>query len=267
MGRGLLQSNETFKSSIQSLDQNLRDMNGDKPQYSVEEELMKPAKKSRVSQAEFAQPVCTAIQIALVDTLRSFDIVPDAVVGHSSGEIAAAYASGALMASEAIIAAHHRGAVTTKQKREGAMAAIGMSWKDTEKFILPNVVVACDNSPESVTISGDADSVKTVVANVKQSQPDVLARQLQVDKAYHSYHMAEIGDHYRALIGKEVIGGQPLTPFFSSVTGQLLEGERSMGSEYWQQNLESPVRFREAVTAIVNHEVGKDAVFLEVGPH
>jgi hypothetical protein len=148
------------------------------------------------------------------------------------------------------------------------MAAIGMSWAETEKYLIPNVTISCDNSPQSVTISGDIDAVEAVTAAVKAAHPDVLARRLQVDKAYHSYHMTEIGDAYRTLIGQEVIGREPSAAlFFSSVTGNLLGGDRTISSQYWQDNLESPVRFREAITAILNHEVGKNAVFLEVGPH
>lgn len=267
MGRELLQFNETFRSSIRSLDHYLQSMAGEKPQYSIEEELKKPAKKSRLSSAELSQPLCTAIQIALVDTLKSLAIVPCAIVGHSSGEIAAAYASGALTAGEAIIATHYRGAMTTRQKRAGSMAAIRMSWKDTEKHLIPNVTIACDNSPKSVTVSGDTDAVKAVVADIQKACPDVLAKLLQVDKAYHSYHMAEIGEDYLSLIGQEVTGKEPSTFFFSSVTGKLLNRERDLGSKYRQDNLESPVRFREAVTGILNHETGKNAVFLEIGPH
>lgn len=266
MGKELLQSNETFRSSIRSLDQHLKNTLGDAP-YSIEEELLKPARKSRVNVAEFSQPLCTAVQIALVDTLRAYGVTPSAVVGHSSGEIAGAYASGALTAEEAIIAAHHRGAVTSKQKRPGSMAAIGMSWEETEKHLVPNVTIACDNSPKSVTISGDTKDVKAVVATIKKSRTDVLARLLQVDKAYHSYHMAEIGEDYLSLIGQQVTGKEPTIPFFSSVTGRLLNGERYLGSKYWKSNLESPVRFREAVTTLLMHEVGQNAVFLEVGAH
>ncbi|KAI1776601.1 fatty acid synthase S-acetyltransferase [Hypoxylon cercidicola] len=267
MGKELLQSNETFRSSIRSLDQHLKTTLDNAPPYSIEEELLKPARKSRLNAATLSQPLCTAVQIALVDTLSAYGVMPSAVVGHSSGEIAGAYASGALTAGEAIIAAHHRGAVTSKQKRPGSMAAIGMSWEDTEKHLIPNVTIACDNSPKSVTISGDTKDVKAVVAAIKKSRTDVLARLLQVDKAYHSYHMAEIGEDYLSLIGQQVTGKEPAIPFFSSVTGKLLNGERDLGSKYWKSNLESPVRFNEAVTALLKHEVGQNAVFLEVGPH
>ena len=268
MGRELLQSNVVFQSRIRSLDHHLQTIAGEKPSYSIEEELKKPPTKSRLSSAELSQPLCTAIQIALVDTLKSLAIMPSAVVGHSSGEIAAAYACGALTAEEAITVSHHRGAVTSRQKRAGTMAAIGMSWAETEKYLIPNVTISCDNSPRSVTISGDIGAVEAVVADMKAAHPDVLARRLRVDKAYHSYHMTEIGDAYRTLIDQEVIGREPSAAlFFSSVTGNLLGGDRTISSQYWQDNLESPVRFREAIMAILNHEVGKSAVFLEVGPH
>ncbi|KJF61407.1 polyketide synthase [Coccidioides immitis RS] len=206
MGQELLRSDEVFKSSIRSLDQQLQTIAGKKPHYSIEEELKKAGKQSRLSSAEFSQPLCTAIQIALVDTLKAAGIVPHAVVGHSSGEIAAAYAAGALTAKEAITVAHHRGAVAVKQERPGTMAAIGMGWREIENYLVPNVTIACDNSPKSVTISADIDAVKSVVAAIKKEQPQILARLLQVDKAYHSYHMEEIGDHYQSLIEQHDIG-------------------------------------------------------------
>lgn len=91
-----------------------------------------------------------------------------------------------------------------------------MSWGETEKYLVPNVTIACDNSPKSVTISGDIDAVKSVIATIKEKQPQTLARLLQVDKAYHSYYMKEIGEHYQILIDEEVVGRAPSAHFFSS---------------------------------------------------
>jgi acyl transferase domain-containing protein len=267
MGAELLQSNSNFKNFIKSLDNYLKIGTNGAAGYSIEEELLKPAKKSRIGDAKLSQPLCTAIQIALVSTLRSLGIVPHAVVGHSSGEIAAAYAAEAITAEEAILLAHHRGAVTARQQKAGAMAAIGLGWNDTEKYLLPGVTIACDNSPTSVTISGDADQVKAVVANIKESQPDTLARLLQVNKAYHSYHMAEIGDAYASLLDPNLKGKESAVLIFSTVTGELLNREQDLSSKYWQTNLESPVRFRGAVTEILKHYKDQQAVFLEIGPH
>ena len=269
MGRELIFSHEPFRDSIRSLDAALASSIEGGPGYSIEEELLKPGKSSRVEKAAFSQPLCTAIQIALVETLRSISITPSAVVGHSSGEIAAAFASGALTAKEAIIAAHYRGAVTKLQEREGAMAAIGMGWEDTERYLMqiPGVGIACDNSPQSVTISGDAPAVKTVVRAIKEDLPEMLARLLQVEKAYHSSHMAEIGPDYLRMMGSQVNGREPTVPFFSSVTGNRLQADCALDANYWRTNLESPVLFQSAVTSMLQHDVGRNAVFLEVGPH
>ncbi|KMU79331.1 phenolpthiocerol synthesis polyketide synthase ppsA [Coccidioides immitis RMSCC 3703] len=146
MGRELLQSDEVFKSSIQSLNQQLQTIAGKKPHYSIKEELKKAGKQSRLSSAKFSQPLCTAIQIALVDTLKTAGIVPHAVVGHSSGEIAAAYATRALTAKEAITVAHHHGAVAVKQERPGTMAAIEMGWREIENYLIPNITIASTDS-------------------------------------------------------------------------------------------------------------------------
>ncbi|KAF7513296.1 hypothetical protein GJ744_009717 [Endocarpon pusillum] len=265
MGLKLLNSSPIFLDTVRRLDNYLQAMSSYIPQWTLEEELRKPNNKARIDAAEFSQPLTTAIQVALLDTLALMDIRPDAVVGHSSGEIAAAYAAGALTAKEAILVAAYRGAAAAAQKRSGAMAAIGMSWQETEKYLVPNVTIACDNSSSSVTISGDTDAVEAVIARIRKSQLNVLARKLQVNKAYHSYHMTEIGEHYHSLIADCVRGRKADKLFFSSVTGGLLEMD--LGPRYWQQNMESPVLFRSAVSSILRHEIAESATFLEVGPH
>lgn len=268
MGGDLLKSNPTFQSSIRSLDKYLKDTLGvEAPSWSIEKELLKPGKKSRLSLAEFAQPLCTAIQVALVDTLRSVGIEADAVVGHSSGEIAGAYAAGALTAGEAIVAALYRGIVATKQERPGAMATLGMGVTDTQRFLISNTGIACDNSPRSVTISGDADKIEEVLTAIRAARPDILARKLQVDKAYHSYHMAEIGDIYNSLIEPILTGKSPKKLFFSSVENKLLDSFATLGSHYWQMNLESPVLFNGAVAGLLRHFSGQNVILLEIGPH
>lgn len=141
---------------------------------------------SRVNSAEFAQPLCTAIQIALVNALNRAGVKPKAVIGHSSGEIAAGYATGALSMEEALIIAYYRGYVTKQQTLSGGMAAIGLGRDATAEFLIDGVVIACENSPSSTTISGDLDKMSQVVDAIKAQQPDALARQLKVDMAYHS---------------------------------------------------------------------------------
>jgi acyl transferase domain-containing protein len=112
-------------------------------------------------------------------------VVPVAVVGHSSGEIAAAYASGYLSMQEAIIIAYYRGHVT-KESLGGGMAAVGLGADDLSEFLVEGVVLACENSPNSSTISGDSSKVKEVADAIKKKLPDVLVRVLKVEMAYHS---------------------------------------------------------------------------------
>lgn len=122
----------------------------------------------------------------MVNRLHRAGVVPSAVIGHSSGEIAAAYASGVLSVTEAIATAYYRGYVTKDQTLLGGMAAIGLGVAEATKLLLNNVVIACDNSPNSVTLSGDTQPLQSVLERLKKEKPDILARKLNVDMAYHS---------------------------------------------------------------------------------
>jgi acyl transferase domain-containing protein len=151
------------------------------------DELRKAADTSRVYGAEMGHPLSIAVQIGLIDILRSWEVSPDFVLGHSSGEMAAAYASGAITAEAAMAAATVRGHRSGKAaERPGSMAAIGLGPQEMEPYMEPGVVIACENSQASVTVSGDADGVERVVGKVKDQRPGVLARLLRVEKAFHS---------------------------------------------------------------------------------
>lgn len=126
------------------------------------------------------------MQIALVDLLATWSITPSAVVGHSSGELAAAYAAGALSATDAIMAAFYRGQVCKTVKKRGGMAAVGLGKEDVSPYLASGVLVACENSGSSVTLSGDLDVLEKVMAKIKEARPDALVRKLRVEMAYHS---------------------------------------------------------------------------------
>ncbi|KAM0255274.1 hypothetical protein ACHAQJ_005929 [Trichoderma viride] len=268
MGRDLLRSNRVFSKVIEVIDVELQHLGAE---WTIEEELSKTSRATRVHDAEFSQPLCTAIQIGLVEALASVAIKPTAVVGHSSGEVAAAYAAGALTLKEAIAVAYHRGIISKTQTKHGAMAAVGMSWDESQPFLLPGVLVACDNSHNSVTLSGDGDQLARVVAEIKKARPEVPTTTLKVERAYHSHHMVEVGEAYhQAMTTSGVIGARHSVPFFSSVTGKRLSKEdeqTQLGPKYWQQNLESPVRFKSAIIDILKQDDIPNPVFLEVGPH
>ncbi|CAG8152229.1 unnamed protein product [Penicillium salamii] len=268
MGGGLFHSPSypVFKETIRSLDQYLQTLDP-APKWSIEDELLRGPEHSKLGSAEISQPLCTAIQIALVDVFASVGVQASAVVGHSSGEVAAAYAAGALTANEAITIAFYRGQVTRLQTKPGAMAAIGMGADTVQQYLKPGVIVACENSPRSVTLAGDAQEVEEVVASIKEGKPDLLARKLQVDKAYHSHHMVEIGEQYHALIEPHVTAKDAQVLFFSSVENAVLTQSSEFGPKYWQKNLESPVLFYSAIESIIQHDIAKNMMFLEIGPH
>ncbi|KAF2878487.1 hypothetical protein BDV95DRAFT_624920 [Massariosphaeria phaeospora] len=266
MGRELLLRDDLcFQKTIRTLDKHLKGV-PQPPEWTIDGELKKSAKASGVQKAELSQPLCTAIQIGLVDLFAAIGVKPEAVVGHSSGELAAAYASGALTAKEAIIGAYRRGQAAKLQNRKGAMAAIGLGRGEVEQFLKPpKVVVACENSSKSVTLSGDAEEVQAVVSRIKEEFPDVTARMLKVEKAYHSYHMREIGQEYCESIKSHLEGKVAMKPFFSSVSGSGKPEQRVLDAKYWQQNLQSPVLFNSAMVGLLEHV--KNPAFLEIGPH
>jgi acyl transferase domain-containing protein/NADPH:quinone reductase-like Zn-dependent oxidoreductase len=267
MARDLILSNPTFARTIDSLDKHLGLLGAD---WTLRDELLKPARTSRVYNAEFSQPLCTALQLGLIDVLAHIGVLPQAVVGHSSGEIAAAYAAGALTAKEAIAVAFHRGAVTKGQTETGGMAAVGLGSDEVQQYLVPGVTMACDNSPSSVTLSGDADKLTDVMARISQARPDVPVTRLKVDKAYHSHHMTAFGEAYhQTMLGSSVVGSLPTIPFFSSVTGGLLGNTKNnrLTPRYWQSNLERPVLFKDAVQAILKSSVVENPILLELGPH
>lgn len=267
MGAGLLEKDVAFSHTIRQLEAELSTCTPP-PEWSLMDELLKPQEQSRLPIAEFSQPCCTALQIALVDMLKTWGIEPSAVVGHSSGEIAAAYASGAISAADAIKVAYYRGLAAKIRSKlvseKGGMAAIGLGRQDVTPYLQLGVIVGCENSPSSVTLSGDEDKLTLVMEKVKTDHPSVLVRKLRVDCAYHSHHMEAVASQYLAMLG-DVPAKAPTVPFYSSVTMKQIDEAISLDASYWAQNLTSPVRFSQAVSELVKSV--SQPLFLEVGPH
>ncbi|KAF9631021.1 hypothetical protein BFW01_g1895 [Lasiodiplodia theobromae] len=265
MGQTLFNDFPQFREDIRMMDNALQKTRH-APLWTLEEELFRPAKQARVDRAEFSQPICTAVQVGLVNLLRSWGITPAAVVGHSSGEIAAAYAVNAITSDAAIQIAYYRGQVTKQQLSPGGMAAVGLGRSEMTPLLREGVVIACENSPSSVTISGDEDQLEACIEGIKSAKPDTFVRRLKVDMAYHSHHMRAVGNLYQSVMEGLVNDVQPSAPLFSSVSGKKIVESGHLGPSYWRANLESPVLFYTAVQSMLE-ESGKEAVFLEVGPH
>ncbi|KAL8721428.1 MAG: hypothetical protein Q9225_001903 [Loekoesia sp. 1 TL-2023] len=176
---------EGFRNDIREVDRVLAELPFP-PSWTIEGEFTASDSTSRIDEAEYSQPLCTALQIGLVNLLRSFGISPAAVVGHSSGEIAAAYTSNVITARAAILIAYYRGQVSKGQTRPGGMLAVGMGRDAVTPYLIEGVVLACENSPSSVTLSGDKKQINKVALTIEAKSPETFVRHLKVGTAYHS---------------------------------------------------------------------------------
>ncbi|KAJ2991427.1 hypothetical protein NUW58_g284 [Xylaria curta] len=285
MGMGLVHYS-VFRESIELADAYLKDLGS---AWSVIDELSKTSENSRIHEAEFSQPLCTVLQVALVNLLAFWGVLPQAVVGHSSGEIAAAYAVGAVSRESAWKIAYWRGKMSAKLARsvtgpKTTMAAVGLNLESATDAInrvnemgfqnIPKLTIACMNSRNSQTISGDTAQVEALVEMMKKDQ--IFARKLTVELAYHSQYMEPMADEYTKSLGEiqpaPVTGDYPKPKFFSSTFGTVIEPSRLQDATYWTTNLVSPVRFYDSFTAMLQamSESGRTEMItdvLEVGPH
>ena len=189
MGTCLVDNSSLFRGVLTECDKALAAL-PEPPSWSIIDELSKSEGKSRLNLAEFSQPICTAIQLALVILLRSWGLEPKAVVGHSSGEIAAAYTAGYISLNDAIAIAHYRGLALShaldsfaQNTTKGTMCAVGLCEKDSRDLIerfTDRVQLAAVNSPDSCTLSGEAHAIEEIIA--KCAQQGNFCRKLRVDQ-------------------------------------------------------------------------------------
>ncbi|KAF5679435.1 polyketide synthase [Fusarium heterosporum] len=266
MGMDLLQF-PAFRKSIQAIDAAMSVL-PDGPDYSVEEMMCADISASEMDEPRIAQLMSIALEVAMVDLLADWNIKPVMTGGHSAGEIAAAYAAGYLSRTEAAAVAFYRGnAVSASTLDPGAMLAVGLSEADSRKLIPDgaDVVVGAVNSPRSVTLSGD----QTAISQIKQHCDDnKIFNRLLATKgiAYHSGFMDPAAEAYDIPLQKmkrEVSESKTRLPFFSTVEGRLWT-EDELPMSYWRQNMERPVSFLPAVSAMF--EAGMTHV-VEIGPH
>ncbi|OQD60396.1 hypothetical protein PENPOL_c024G00628 [Penicillium polonicum] len=279
MGVELLENVPMVSDCITRLDRSLQELPTEhRPVWSLREELVKDKSSSRIGEAAFSQPLCTAVQIALVQLLRAANLKLTAVVGHSSGEIAAAYAAGYLNEGDAIRIAYYRGwslqYATGQAGQKGAMMAAGTSFEDAKELCeMPSlenrICVAASNSSASVTISGDADAIEEVREIFEDEKK--FARLLKVDKAYHSHHMLSCAAPYIAAVRKCGVAIQcppsGSATWISSVYGDSIDNVNdNIADTYWINNMVKPVLFSQAVTYAVG-ALGPFDMALEIGPH
>lgn len=185
MGMSLVNHSSLFRSILEECDRLLSEL-PDPPAWKIVEELSKAKEASNIYKAEFSQPLCTALQLGLVTMLESWGVTPDAVVGHSSGEICAAYAAGILSLRDAMVVSYYRGLVLgccPAQNSQGSMCAVGLNECKAKALVetfADRVQIAAVNSPSSCTLSGDSNAIEEIVKQLTREKQ--FCRELQVDQ-------------------------------------------------------------------------------------
>ncbi|KAH9869266.1 hypothetical protein IAQ61_006471 [Plenodomus lingam] len=277
MGRELYHQYPVYALALERADNHLRSLDAN---FSVIEELHKDENNSQINTAHISQPACTSVQLALVELLRSWNVRPSAVAGHSSGEIGAAYAADLITFEDAMTIAYHRGRLIPELKArfpllEGSMMAVAAGQSVITPIIdlipssLGQVRMACINSPSSVTVSGDTEAVACLELLIEEQHPGTFTRKLQVDTAYHSHHMNHIAKEYTKSLAYIRAPKESAVRFHSSLLGRLAHSDE-LDASYWVQNLVCAVRFDEAMQSMCQ-KVGDSQTgvnfLIELGPH
>ncbi|MDJ0380466.1 acyltransferase domain-containing protein [Streptomyces sp. G-G2] len=259
MGRELLAQQPVFHDAMHQCDRLVREFAG----FSVVEQVQLSAEEARLDELDVLQPTMVSLQIALTALWRSWGITPDAVVGHSMGEIAAAHTAGGLTLREAMMVACRRSALLRRISGKGALATTELSPAEAHAVAEASggaISVAGENSPRSTVLAGDSRSLAALVGELEER--DVYCRVIKGTVASHSHYVEELRDDLHAAL--RTLEPTPThLPMYSTVTAEPVPGA-GLGSAYWMRNLREPVRFGAAVEhlAAAGHEV-----FVEISAH
>jgi myxalamid-type polyketide synthase MxaE and MxaD len=259
MGRQLLQESPIFRAAMERFDQALRPF----VDWSVIDELQAADGHSHLDEIDVIQPVLCAISIALAEVWRAWGVMPEAVIGHSLGEVAAACVAGAIGWEDAARIITTRSRLMKRASGRGAMAVVGLSVAQAQAAIndyADRLSVAVSNSPTSTVLSGDPAALEAVIATL-QAQ-DIFCRRVKVDVAAHSPHMDALREELVTAL-RDVQPRSAAVSIYSTVTGQTIDGA-VLDATYWGRNLREPVLFATAVEQAIAAGV---TTFIELSPH
>ncbi|HEU5380162.1 MAG TPA: type I polyketide synthase [Ktedonobacteraceae bacterium] len=259
MGRDLLEHEPVFRASFERVDAEFQLHSG----WSLLEELSADEENSRMGETEVAQPANFAIQIALAELWYSWGIRPDAIIGHSTGEVAAHYLAGALSFKDAVKVIYHRSRLQQRTSGQGRMLAVGMTPETLNKAVNDvdgRVSIAAINSPSAVTLVGDGETLEDMARQLETFQ--VFHRFLHGKVPYHSHYMEPLREELLTSLA-DLQPQSASLPLYSTVTGTRIDG-RGVDARYWWQNVRATVLFASALNQMIQDGY---TVFLELGPH
>ena len=259
MGRRLLARSAGFRQAIDACEAAFRPH----VEWSLARILEHGEETRELADMSISQPALFAVEYGLAAVWAELGVRPDAVVGHSVGEIAAAAVAGALSLEDAAHVVCRRSALMREVSGRGAMAVVDLSFADAQAVIRgreAQLAVAVSNSSRSSVLSGDPAAIDAIMAELEQRE--VFCRRVKVDVAGHSAHMDPLVPRLVATLSSIAPRG-PSVPWMSSVLASWMQGQAA-DATYWGGNLRQPVRFAAAVGALLAE--GVDA-FIEIGPH
>ena len=259
MARELIRSESAFRMVMEQCDREIKNVGN----YSIIEILNSDDSDELLKQLDIIQPVLFAIEVALGELWRSWGIEADAIVGHSMGEVAAAYLAGVINLKDAVRVIYYRSNLAATTAGQGGMAWLGTTSERAQEIIKPygeRVSIASSNSPYDTVISGEPSLLNEIVSKLKEN--DQKASMINVDFASHSSQMdplkARLFDNLEGLRARSA-----KVDIYSTVMAQKIDGE-SMSPKYWVDNLRNTVRFSETIIQMI--EEGFDT-FIELSPH
>jgi myxalamid-type polyketide synthase MxaE and MxaD len=258
MGRDLYEAEKAFRDAFDAWDAAVHAS----ARWSPAELLLRETNDDWLDEIGRIQPVLIGLQIGLFRVFERWGVVPDMVVGHSMGEIAAAHVAGILTMEEAATVICRRTELLSTLRGQGAMAMVELSLDETRRELerFPGIHVAVSNSPRSTVVSGAPDLLERLVEELKKRE--IFCGWGVADVAGHSPELEPLKARLRAsLAGLRPAPGT--LPFCSSVTGGLCRGE-SLGAEHWVRHMSEPVLFSKAIATLADERVG---VFCELSPH
>ena len=260
MGRELLDSCAVFRASVTECDEAMRQwLDG----RSVVDDVMRLEDDRPLDRIDLIQPALFALSVGLAARCRSYGIEPDAVVGHSMGEVAAAHVAGALSLEDAARIICRRSALLRRVSGQGAMLVVALPIDQADQLIQDHrdqVSVAVSNSPTSTVLSGDPRALEELTRVLEARK--VFCRPVKVDVASHSPQVDPLREDLLAALDG-LNPGPSRIPILSTVTGELCDGS-DFTPGYWMRNLRAPVLFWNAVQSLIARDHG---VFVEMSPH
>ena len=259
MGQELFQDEPVFRKTIKKIDSLLEPLTG----WSLVEEMNSNEETSKIDRTDVAQPAIFALQVALAELWKTWGVLPKKVVGHSVGEVAAAYVAGIYSLEDAVKVIFHRSYLQNKTGGKGKMVVVGLSKSEAEQIIEgkgSEVQVAVVNGPAMVTLAGDTEPLEEITKRIEEK--GIFVRWLRIDYAFHTHQMDPIKDDLLDEL-KAISPKSSKVPFYSTVTGELFEGV-DLDNYYWWRNVREPVLFSSAIQSLSND--GSE-LFLELGPH